>query len=218
MKNFKRIYNKLLKTFGRQHWWPADTPFEVMIGAILTQQTAWTNVEKVISNLKKAGKLSPRAILWTSDSQLHKLVRSSGYYKQKAKKLKIFCKFLTDEFGGSIKRMKLMPLRALRSKLLNLWGMGRETADSILLYALDKPIFVVDAYTVRIGERAGLFKSDGYEHVREYFESNLQRSVPLFKEYHALLVELGKNCCKTRPVCGSCPIKRLCKFGKKRIG
>jgi len=201
-----KIYNKLLDHFGRQYWWPADTPFEVMVGAILTQQTSWTNVEKAIAELKKERLLSPRKILRTPASKLHKIIRSSGYYKQKEKKLKIFCRFLINIDRASI----------TRTQLLSLWGIGRETADSILLYALGKPIFVVDAYTIRIGERVGLFKAEGYEHVREYFESNLPRRLTLYKEYHALLVELGKNYCKPKPLCDSCPINRLCQFCEVR--
>jgi endonuclease-3 related protein len=208
----KKIFKKLVKHFGPQHWWPADSPFEVIVGAILTQQTSWKNVEKAIASLKRAKKLSARAILNTSDRELQMLVRSSGYYRQKAKKLKIFCKFFLDKYHGNITTLKRHPASITRTQLLSLWGIGRETADSILLYALDKPVFVVDAYTVRIGERVGLFKSDGYEHVRGYFESNLKRSVPLYKEYHALLVELGKKYCETGPMCGGCPVRKLCDF------
>jgi endonuclease-3 related protein len=210
------LYNKLLSSFGPQNWWPADSPFEVMVGAILTQQTNWKNVELAIDNLKKAKKLSPRAILNTPTPTLQKLIRSSGYYRQKAKKLKVFCRFFMEEFNGDIKKMHRSQNVELRTQLLSLWGVGHETADSILLYALNKPVFVIDAYTIRIGERVGLFKSEGYEHVREYFESNLKRSVPLYKEYHALLVELGKRHCKTKPVCEGCPIKKLCDFGCNR--
>lgn len=214
MSKAKVIYNRLIGVFGKQRWWPADSPFEVIVGAILTQQTSWKNVEKAIGNLKALSELSPRTILQTPSNRLQTLIRSSGYYRQKARKLKIFCKFFIKEYGGSIKKMKAGLVHVLRQGLLGLWGVGRETADSILLYALGKPIFVVDAYTIRIGERVGLFKSDGYEHVRAFFESNLRRSVPVFKEYHALLVELGKNYCKTKPLCKPCPIKKLCNFGR----
>lgn len=207
------LYDCLLKHFGKQYWWPADTPFEVMIGAILTQQTNWKNVEKAIENLKKEKFLDPRAILNASNSKLQSSVRSSGYFKQKAKKLKIFCRFFIDEYSGSIKKMKKEPFQDLRSELLDLWGIGRETADSILLYALGKPVFVVDAYTIRVGERIPLFRSDGYEHVRNFYESKLPKRVSLYKEYHALLVELGKNYCRTKPLCKSCPIKKACKVG-----
>ncbi len=200
-----------MKAFGHQHWWPADSPFEVMVGAILTQQTNWKNVEKAIGNLKKAKRLSPRAILRTRDRVLQGLVRPSGYFRQKARKLKVFCRFLLEEYGTDIGKMRRSSVTRLRSQLLSLWGIGRETADSILLYALGKPVFVVDAYTVRIGERMGLFRFRGYEHVRAYFESNLKKSVPLFREYHALLVELGKRCCRNKPRCEDCPVKELCR-------
>ncbi len=206
------LYKKLLEHFGKQHWWPAETPFEVMVGAILTQQTNWGNVEKAIRNLKKEKLLSPGAILKTSNSKLQKAVRSSGYFKQKAKKLKVFCKFFLNGYKGSIKDMAKESLYDLRHKLLELWGIGRETADSILLYALEKPVFVVDAYTIRIGERIPLFRSDGYEHVRHFFESKLPKRVSLYKEYHALLVELGKNYCKKKPLCNLCPVKKFCKY------
>jgi endonuclease-3 related protein len=216
MPKVNEIYIKLLTALGKQHWWPADTPFEIIVGAILTQQTSWRNVEKAINSLKLAKRLKPISILRTSDKKLYAIVRSSGYYKQKTKKLKIFCEFFIKEYGGSIRKMKTLssPISHLRSQLLSLWGIGRETADSILLYALDKPVFVVDAYTIRIGERVGLFRARGYERVRFFFESNLRRSVPVFKEYHALLVELGKNYCKTKPLCKPCPIKKLCNFGR----
>jgi len=206
----KKIFQKLIRHFGPQHWWPAGSPFEVIVGAILTQQTSWKNVEKAIDSLKRVKKLSPEAILKTPDGLLQKIIRSSGYYKQKAKKLKIFCKFLEKTFNCNVKMMRSVRLSALRPQLLSLWGIGRETADSILLYALDKPVFVVDAYTIRIGERVGLFRSEGYEHVRGFFELKLAHSVTLYKEYHALLVALGKDHCKTKPVCAQCPIRTLC--------
>lgn len=209
------IYQILLRSFGPQRWWPADSPFEVMVGAILTQQTNWGNVEKAIGDLKKARKLSPRAMLGTSNSSLQKLVRSSGYYRQKAKKLKIFCRFFVDEFGADIRKMHRTPTTELRARLLSLWGIGRETADSMLLYALGKPVFVVDAYTIRIGERVGLFRSGGYEHVRHFFESSLKRSVPLYKECHALLVELGKRFCRRVPLCRKCPLRGRCRAGSR---
>jgi len=208
------VYRQLYNAFGPQHWWPADSPFEVIVGAILTQQTSWKNAALAIESLKRTKLLSPRAILKTSDPKLQMTIRSSGYYKQKAKKLKIFCRFFLKEYKGSIKKMRSSPISHLRSQLLSIWGIGHETADSILLYALDKPIFVVDAYTIRIGERVGLFKSGGYEHVRHYFESHLPRSVPLFKEYHALLVELGKRYCRTKPLCNGCPLNDGCRLRK----
>jgi len=209
------LYKKLLKHFGRQYWWPAETPFEVMVGAILTQQTNWGNALKAIENLKREKLLSPQKIQKTPNSKLHKVIRSSGYFKQKAKKLKIFCNFFLEEFGGSIKKIKAESLNALRPRLLELWGIGRETADSILLYALDKPVFVVDAYTIRVGERIPMFKSEGYEHVRSFFESKIPKSIYLYKEYHALLVELGKNYCRKKPNCKSCPIRKSCKYSAK---
>ncbi len=203
-----KIYRTLLKHFGPQAWWPAETPFEVIIGAILTQNTNWKNVEKAIANLKAHKLLSPKAILDIRNSKLENLIRSAGYYKQKAKKLKAFVRFFLREYSGSIRKMK----RVDRSELLKVHGIGPETADSILLYALDKPSFVVDAYTRRIGNRVGLFKFSDYHEIKEFFEKNLPKDLEMYKEYHALLVELGKNFCKAKPICKNCPIIEFCLF------
>jgi endonuclease-3 related protein len=206
MLKLLKIYKNLLTYFGPQAWWPAETPFEVMIGAILTQNTNWKNVEKAIVNLKAHKLLSPKAVLEVRNSKLENLIRSSGYYKQKTKKLKVFVRFFLREYGGSMRKMR----RVDRSELLKVHGIGPETADSILLYALDKPSFVVDAYTKRIGNRVGLFKFSDYHQIKEFFEKNLPKDLEMYKEYHALLVELGKNYCKTKPECRDCPIDRLC--------
>jgi endonuclease-3 related protein len=210
-----KIYKKLLSHFGPQAWWPADSPFEVIIGAILTQNTNWKNVEKAIANLKAARVLSPRAILGIRKSRLEKLIRPAGYYRQKTKKLKAFVKYLLREYQGKSGNMKEYQGRNLRKELLEVHGIGPETADSILLYALHKPTFVIDAYTRRIGNRAGLFKFTDYHHIKDYFEQNLPRDLELYKEYHALLVGLGKNFCKTNPVCINCPINRLCEYAAR---
>lgn len=201
-----KIYRTLLKHFGPQAWWPAETPFEVMIGAILTQNTNWKNVEIAINNLKKEKILSPQRLYQTKNSKLQELIRSSGYYKQKAIKLKAFVMFFLREYSGSIRKMK----RVDRSELLKVHGIGPETADSILLYALDKPTFVVDAYTKRIGNRVGLFRFSDYHEIKEFFEKNLPKDLEMYKEYHALLVELGKSFCKTKPACEGCPINQFC--------
>lgn len=205
-----KIYNTLLKYFGPQAWWPAETPFEVMIGAILTQNTNWKNVEKAIANLKKSKVLSPRSLSEIGNRELGNLIKSSGYFRQKAKKLKAFVKYFLKEYRGKSGKMMENEGNKLRHELLQVHGIGPETADSILLYALDKPTFVVDAYTKRIGNRVGLFKFSDYHQIKEFFEANLPKDLEMYKEYHALLVELGKNFCKTKPVCDGCPIKQLC--------
>jgi endonuclease-3 related protein len=193
------------------HWWPAETPFEVIVGAILTQSTGWVNVERAIANLRSAAMLDPAAMLEVRMSRLAKLVRPSGYFRQKAKKLKAFVRFLQHEFGGSLDRMFQTPTLELREKLLAVHGIGPETADSILLYAGNHPVFVVDAYTHRIFGRHGI--TDGkpdYETVRGHFESALPRQPQLFNEFHALIVNTGKNWCrKSSPRCEDCPLRPL---------
>ncbi|MCX6818619.1 MAG: endonuclease [Candidatus Aenigmarchaeota archaeon] len=193
-----KVYNKLLKEFGKQHWWPSITKskFEICVGAILTQNTNWQNVEKAIDNLIKNRMLTKEAIKNANISRLSALIRSSGYYKQKARKLKIFA-----GFDGEI----------TRENLLSLWGIGPETADSMLLYAYNKPYFVVDAYTKRIFERLGMLNgNEDYEEIRKLFEKNLPKDVKIYKEFHALIVELGKKYCKKTPDCKNCPLKSDC--------
>jgi endonuclease-3 related protein len=192
-------------------WWPARTPFEVIVGAILTQSTAWGNVERAIVNLRQAKVLTPSAMLRISTPRLAALVRPSGYFRQKAKKLKAFLRFLRDGYGGSLKRMFLTPTLQLREKLLSVHGIGPETADSILLYAGNHPVFVVDAYTHRILGRHGI--TDGtpdYEKVRAFIESSIPNQPDLFNEFHALIVNTGKNWCrKSAPRCEECPLRAL---------
>ena len=189
-------------------WWPARTPFEVIVGAILTQNTAWTNVERAIDNLRRERLLTPGAIERVSQARLARLVRPSGYFRQKAKKLKAFVQFLGKQYGGSLARMFRTPTTELREKLLGVHGIGPETADSILLYAGDHPVFVVDAYTHRILGRHNV--TDGkpdYAAVRALFETNLPKQAALYNEFHALIVNVGKNWChKSRPRCGECPL------------
>jgi len=186
-----KVYNKLLKQFGPQHWWPGDTPFEIMIGAILTQNTNWGNVERAISNLKKAGALSPKKIVESRKSKVESWIKPSGYFRVKSKKLKVFCRWLIKK--GGVAKLKKLPLKKLRLELLKVWGIGPETADSILCYALDKRSFVVDAYTVRIFNRLGLIKTKDYHEIKELFENNLPRSLKIYQEYHALIVAWGKR-------------------------
>lgn len=206
----RKIYERLYRSFGPQGWWPAETPFEVFVGAILTQNTAWANVEKAIDRLKGRGALEPRRIMEIPEEELQELLRPTGYYRIKAKRLKEAVEFLIGEFGGSMKRMAREPLEELRPKLLRIRGIGPETADSILLYACHKPIFVVDAYTKRILQRHGLIRGNiSYDELQGLFMDHLPRDVDLFKEYHALLVRVGKTHCRPKPKCKGCPLEGL---------
>jgi len=207
-KTLMGIYRLLLKHFGPRHWWPGESAFEVMVGAILTQNTSWANVEKAIKNLNSEKLLNPRKLAAVRLKKLEKLVRPSGYYRQKATRLKIFLDFfLSPPIKGSIRNMKKIETSRLRGMLLSVKGIGPETADSILLYALDKPVFVVDAYTSRIFSRLGLVDGKiSYEDLRGFFTKNLARDVPLFKDYHAQLVALGKEYCRKQLRCSLCPL------------
>ena len=205
-------FQTLFASLGPMGWWPGRTPFEVIVGAILTQNTAWTNVEKAIANLRREFLLTPRAIERVPEARLATLIRPSGYFHQKAKKLKAFVHFLRTKHGGSLARMFRIATPELREQLLNVWGIGPETADSILLYAGQHTVFVVDAYTHRILGRHGLLPDSGatpaYEGVRALFEARLPRETQLYNEFHALLVNVGKNWCRTRePRCEECPLR-----------
>ena len=211
------IYSKLLNHFGHRRWWPGDTPFEVCVGAILTQNTAWTNVEKAIKNIKEAGLMDPFQLLDADDAEIGKLIKPSGYYNIKTKRLKAFLEVLVEKYHGDISGIGIEGTGRARSILLDINGIGNETADSILLYAAGLPVFVVDAYTKRIFTRLGFFKeggernSDGYMEVQAFFMQNLPEDLDLFKDYHAQIVELGKNYChKNKPECDSCPVRKLC--------
>ena len=206
-----KIYDKLLNHFGNQNWWPADTKFEVIVGAILTQQTSWKNVEKSIKNLKENNVLEPKKLFNLPIKKLESLVKPSGFFKVKSKRLRSFLKFFIENYDGDLNKMFELPLKNLRQNLLSVHGVGPETCDSIILYAGDKPVFVVDAYTMRLCERYPLIKSKKYEEVRKFFENKLPKDVNLFKEFHALIVELGKNYCKTKPLCEKCPLNQGCK-------
>jgi endonuclease-3 related protein len=204
------IYRKLYQAYGPRHWWPGETPFEVMVGAILTQNTSWRNVEKAIQRLKWKGALSSEGIHQLRKSQLASLIKPSGYYRIKADRLKTFVNFLFENYNGNIKRMRKEEAETLRQKLLRVKGIGPETADSILLYGLKKPIFVVDAYTKRILSRHGIISDKAtYEEIQKVFMNHLSIDEKLFNEYHALLVHLGKTVCKKIPRCDQCPIKGI---------
>ena len=204
------IYRRLYQAYGPRHWWPGETPFEVMVGAILTQNTSWKNVEKAIQKLKNKGFLSAEGVRQLRKSQLAPLIRSSGYYRIKADRLKAFVSFLFEEYNGDLKKMGKERMETLREKLLEVKGVGPETADSILLYGLKKPIFVVDAYTKQILSRHGIVSEQAsYGEIQDLFMNHLPPDERLFNEYHALLVHLGKTFCKKIPRCDSCPIKEI---------
>ena len=203
------IFQALLQHFGPQHWWPGDSPFEIAVGAILTQNTNWQNVARAIENLKKANLLEPHAIDRLEVAELAELIRPAGYFRLKAKRLKNFVHWLVDRFDGSMAAMAACSLSTLREELLSINGIGPETADSILLYAAGKPTFVVDAYTHRIAVRHGWIEPEaGYDDLKDYFESRLSDDVPTLNELHALLVQVGKNFCRPREArCDQCPLK-----------
>ena len=209
-KALLQIYQKMFDALGPRHWWPGETPFEVIIGAILTQNTNWSNVEKAIKNLKTAGKLSPEGIYELSVTELAELIRPSGFFNVKAKRVKAFINWLFSRYKGNLSKMFAQDLQALRGELLSVKGIGPETADSILLYAGNMPTFVVDAYTHRIFSRHELIPEEStYDEMKSFFEENLPEDVQLFNEYHALLVNIGKTFCKTKKVCEPCPLKDL---------
>ncbi len=209
------IYRKLLSHFGEQNWWPMirgfDPPeWEVCIGAVLTQNTNWGNVEKALENLRKAGMAAVIDIAEAKRQQLEKLIKPSGFYKQKAERLKLFSDFVLG-FGG----FRGFSRKVKRDMLLKVKGIGPETADSVLLYACNRPVFVIDAYTKRVFSRVGGIKGlenlTGYEDWRRFFESRLPKDANLYREFHALIVELAKQYCKTKPVCEKCPLNKNCR-------
>lgn len=207
-KILANIYHTLYSHFGPQHWWPGDTAFEVAVGAILTQNTNWGNVEKAIANIKAIKSLNARALHNMSHVQLASLIRPAGYFNVKAKRLKAFLDFLIHDFRGSMQRMKKVETGSLRKRLLSVHGIGPETSDSILLYALDKPVFVIDAYTKRVMSRHGLVAdSIDYHDLQAIFHKHLPLDVQLFNEYHALFVMAGKDYCKPKPKCTGCPLE-----------
>ncbi|MFQ5472485.1 MAG: endonuclease III domain-containing protein [Dehalococcoidia bacterium] len=213
------VYERLLERFGPQGWWPGDGPFEIIVGAILTQAAAWTNVEKALVNLKSAGVLSPEGVGSMPEDELASLVRPSGYYNAKARKLKAFVELLGREYGGDLDRMLDCPAEVLRQRLLSTYGIGPETADSILLYAAGLPVFVVDAYTRGVFTRLGVApERDTYEAWQALFMSALPAKSTLFNEYHALIVRLGKEFCRKAPECGECPLIDVCATGRASAG
>jgi endonuclease-3 related protein len=204
----KDVYERLFKAYGPQHWWPASERFEVIAGAILTQSTAWTNVVKALTNLKAAGKLSPEGLRNLSEAELAGLIRPCGYYNVKARRLKACADWLGKRYSDDLDQLFNNDIKSVRTQLLNIYGIGEETADSIILYAGNKPVFVIDAYTRRIVDRLGLTPGDkSYGGYQALFTSTLPSDTELFNEYHALLVRHGKEACRKRPLCHRCCLR-----------
>jgi endonuclease-3 related protein len=207
----RRIYHRLRRRFGPAGWWPGEDPFEVCVGAILTQNTSWSNVERALDNLRRRGRLSFEGLKTLPLSRLAPMIRSSGYFNVKARRLKAFVGFLGQEYGGRVEAMATEEPMALRAKLLGVDGIGRETADSIVLYAAGLPLFVVDAYTRRLFGRLGLLDgTETYDDVQAFFMTRLPPDAALYNDYHAQIVLLGKDICRPRPRCERCPLHILC--------
>ena len=217
MLELEELYKKLRDNFGYLNWWPGDTKVEIVVGAILTQNTAWKNVEKAIKNLKERKMLSLERLTSAKPKELEEAIRPSGFYKQKAKRLSNLFKYIKANYStleGFFDKDK----NELRNELLNLNGIGNETADSIVLYAAEKPTFVIDAYTRRIMNRVyGIDEGIEYNKLKEYFESRLRSDLELYKDFHAQFVELGKRFCKKKPLCDECPIRDYCRYASKKI-
>lgn len=206
----KKIYTRLYESFGPQQWWPGDSPFEIIVGAILTQNTNWGNVEKALNNLKTENLLSPRSLNRLSHTQLAQLIKPAGFFNVKAARLRNFLEYLFEDYKGDLDVMAAVPAGQLRRELLSVNGIGPETADSILLYAFHKPVFVIDAYTKRLLYRHGLVDHQAdYALMQELFVKNLDQDTRVFNEYHALIVRIGKDYCKPRPKCEDCPLRDL---------
>jgi endonuclease-3 related protein len=204
------VYEILRGAFGHRDWWPAQTPFEVIVGAILTQNTNWTNVEKAIGRLQEAGLLDPHALAACGSERLQEAIRPSGYFRQKAARLRRVAEWLIERCDGDIPALETVPTEQLREDLISLRGVGPETADSILLYALGRPVFVVDTYTFRVMGRHGLAEPEcGYHGLQDLFHSHLPVDVGLYGDFHAQFVEVGKRFCRPQPRCDECPLHGL---------
>lgn len=204
------LYERLFRFYGPQHWWLAEGTFEMIVGAILTQNTSWKNVERAIARLKETGNLSPEAIARMPSEELAELIRSSGFFRMKARKLKAFVEHLEAHHNGRLESLFDRDASELRRELLGIHGIGPETADSIVLYGAGKPTFVVDAYTCRLFERLGLLSGPTYDHVQQFCHENLPTDAPLFNEFHALIVRHSVVHCRKRPLCAGCPLVAHC--------
>jgi len=206
-----KVYQRLLRRFGKQYWWPAETRFEVIIGAILTQQTTWKNVELAIENLEDKRLLEPHSLAAAPLDHVEELIRHIGFYRQKARRIINFSQHLVTKYDGSLDKFFNGSKGQIRRELLSLEGIGPETADSILLYAADRLTFPIDAYTIRLCDRLGI-KEQKYEKLREFFEGSLPRDLEIYKEFHGLIDKLGKTYCKTKPQCSACPLGNECVY------
>ncbi len=217
-EKLRRFYDAMFAALGPQGWWPGETPLEVVVGAILTQNTNWRNVERAIANLKRESLLEVGALEAVAPERLAEVIRPAGYFRIKARRLKNFVHMLAERFGGDLGALLTLPTEALRESVLSVRGIGPETADSIVLYAAGRPVFVVDAYTVRILYRHGVVEADaGYDEVQALFHDALPADADLFGEYHALLVAVGKRWCrKRRPQCRGCPLEAVLEPGQPR--
>jgi endonuclease-3 related protein len=214
-RDLLRLYDRLRARFGHAGWWPGESAFEVCVGAILVQNTAWANVERTLESLRRRGRLSFRALDGLPASRLAPLLRSSGTFRVKARRLRALLDFLGSEYEGRVEAMKAERPEDLRRKLLAVPGIGPETADSIALYAASHPLFVVDAYTRRVFARLGLLRGDEtYAEAQRLFMDRLPRDAGLYNDYHAQLVRLAKEHCRPRPRCDGCPLEDLCPFGR----
>jgi endonuclease-3 related protein len=213
--SLRAVYRRLAAAHGPQHWWPGDSRFEIMVGAVLTQNTAWTNVERAIANLKRARALTPEAIVAAPHARLATWLKPSGYFNIKARRLKSMCRWLIAQ--GGVRALARMNTHDLRTALIAVHGIGAETADDIVLYAFERSVFVIDAYTRRIFARLGHIQGEeGYETLRQLFERTLGADTRLFNEYHALIVRHGKEICRARPRCEICVLSATCSFGRTR--
>lgn len=215
----KSIYTKLLNAFGPQGWWHADSLFEICVSIILVQRTTWINADKAIDNLKRVEMLDIGKIASVDLVSLEQIIKPAGFYKQKAKYLQAFVCYVRNNYNGNLEAWFKKPEKQLRRELLTIKGVGLETADSILLYAANKSIFVVDAYTKRIFYRVGIINNENisYQVLQNFVHQCLEADIHYYNEFHALLVKLGKEFCRTKPLCGKCPLKQKCKFYQRRI-
>lgn len=216
MSTIYSIYKKLHRHYGSCNWWPAKSPFEVIVGAILTQNTNWSNVEKAITNLRRADALDLTALLDFDRHQLELLIRPSGFFRQKAERLQLFCSHIKEQHNGSLDHLFAQELDTVRNELLQLKGIGPETADSILLYAAKRPSFVIDSYTNRLFARLGILSgNEKHTEVRALFMRELPAETPLYNEFHALIVIHCKEFCRKAPRCHGCPCADICAWSTK---
>lgn len=216
MKNNSKlleIYYCLLNKYGHRDWWPSESDFETIIGAILTQNVSWRNAKLAINNLKNSDYLDLHKLQEIEEKEIADLIKSSRFYNQKAKKIKVIVNFIIQNYNGNIQSMSKENIQILRIKLLNLWGFGEETVDSIILYACNLPIFVIDSYTKRIFSRLGYVNYNiSYSQMQDFFMKNLPEDVYLYNDFHAQIVHLGNICCKKQPLCEECPLEKVCNY------